>query len=86
MSKIPPGIWVQFADMEEYRQRENELFAAIADSDGKDNVVVFLKSTKKFKALPQNQQVSADEQLKQRLSSIFGKENVKIVTKPIENS
>jgi len=86
VNKIPQGVWVQFADMEEYRKREQELFAAIADSDGRDNVVVFLKNTKGIKVLPPNQQVSADDQLKQRLSAIFGKENVKFVTKPIENS
>ncbi len=86
MKSLPDGIWVQFATSEEYMKREQELLAAIADSDGKDNVVIFLKDRKNFKVLPPNLQVKADENLKNRLISIFGKENVKIVTKPIENS
>lgn len=82
---LPEGVWVQFADAAEYQSREQELLRAIADSDGSDNVVIFLKSTKEIKVLPQNLQVRADENLKNRLISIFGQENVKYVTKPIEN-
>ena len=82
---LPAGVWVQFADATEYQARQQELLDAIADSDGKDNVVVFLKNTKEMKVLPPNQQVNADENLKNKLFSIFGQENVKFVTKPIEN-
>lgn len=85
ITKMPEGVWVQFRDAEDYQKREAELLAAIADSDGQDNVVVFLKSTKNFKILPQNQQVRADENLKSKLGAIFGEENVKFLTKPIEN-
>lgn len=85
LTKMPEGVWVQFQDAEEYEKREAELLAAIADSDGQDNVVVFLRSTKGIKILPPNQQVRADESLKTRLKSIFGEENVKFLTKPIEN-
>ncbi len=82
---LPDGVWVQFADAAEYQARQQELLDAIADSDGRDNVVVFLKNTKGMKVLPPNQQVNADEKLKNKLISIFGQENVKFVTKPIEN-
>ncbi len=82
---LPEGVWVQFADAAEYEKREQELLRAIADSDGTDNVVVFLKSTKGMKVLPPNLQVRADEALKSKLGAIFGQENVKYVTKPIEN-
>ena len=71
--------------MGDYDKRKGELSAAIADSDGTENVVVFLKDTKAVKILPANLQVNADETLKRRLDEIFGEENVKFVTKPIEN-
>ncbi len=85
LTKMPEGIWVQFADMQEYQNREKELLDAIALSDGNDNVVVFLKDTKGIKILPANLRVSADEALKTHLSAIFGEQNVKLVLKPIEN-
>ena len=82
---IPSGVWIQFNDAEEYESRKQQLLDAIADSDGKDNVVVYLKRTKGLKILPGNLQVQMGEPLKAKLSTIFGEENVKFVTKPIEN-
>jgi hypothetical protein len=76
---------MQFADAEEYQNRQQELLRLIADSDGSDNVVIYLKNTKNVKILPPNLQVNADEEIKNRLKVAFGEENVKFVTKPIEN-
>ena len=74
---LPKGIWIQFADMEAYRASEQLLFDTIADSDGSDNVVIFLKDSKAVKVLPPNRCVKADEGLITRLGAVFGKENVK---------
>ena len=74
---LPKGIWIQFADMETYRASEQLLFDTIADSDGSDNVVIFLKDSKAVKVLPPNRCVKADEGLITRLGAVFGKENVK---------
>jgi DNA polymerase-3 subunit alpha len=84
IKKVPEGVWIQFADAEEYEKRKNELAAAITDSDGYDNVVIYLKNTKSLKILPANHQVKADDILRGRLADIFGNDNVKFVTKPIE--
>ncbi len=85
INKMPEGVWVQFQTPEDYSRRERELLAAIADSDGNDNVVIFIREPRAIKIMPQNQRVNMDERLKERLSNIFGKENVKFITKPIEN-
>lgn len=85
INKMPEGVWVQFTDADEYARREQELLTAIADSDGNDDVVVFVKSTKAIKILPPNRRVNADESLKNKLCEAFGMENVKFLTKPIEN-
>ena len=77
-TKVPKGIWIQFPDANAYFSNEEKLLSAIADSDGNDDVVVFLRDTKAFKALPPNRRVKADEALKQKLEAIFGPENVKI--------
>ena len=76
--KMPEGLWLQFPDAESYFAREQELLSAIADSDGGDDVVIFLKSTKGIKVLPPNRRVNADGELQQRLGALFGEENVRI--------
>lgn len=82
---VPPGVWVQFSTVEEYRQLERRLLEVTADSDGQDHLVVYIKNSKAVKVLPDNRNVRGDEALVQRLGAVFGEENVKIVTKPIEN-
>ena len=77
--RMPAGLWIQFPDAESYFTREKELLDAIADSDGNDDVVIFLKSTRGIKVLPPNRRVHADEELIQRLQGLFGGENVKTV-------
>ena len=77
VNKLPSGIWIQFATPENYQAMEQKLFSAIADSDGNDQVVVFIKSTKGFKPLPANWNVHWDENLQKKLSEIFGAENIR---------
>ena len=82
---MPAGAWIQFSNREAYKEREQELLQAIADSEGDDDVVIFLRDTKNYKILPSNFRVKADEKLLEKLYTLFGKENVKFITKPIEN-
>lgn len=82
--KMPEGIWIQFPDAESYFSREQELLQAIADSDGNDDVVIYLKNTRGLKVLPPNRRVKADQGLERKLGALFGGDNVKIRMKPIE--
>lgn len=79
------ALWLQFADMEEYKQKESELFALLRSSDGMDEVVIYLTGTKQVKKLGQNYSVLADERLIGDLYSFLGENNVKVVEKNIEN-
>ncbi len=80
-SKLPPGLWVQFADMEAFARAERTLYETIADSDGNDNVVIFIREGKKIQVLPPNRNVAVDdEELVNRLGAVFGQGNVKIVS------
>ncbi|MBP5281304.1 MAG: DNA polymerase III subunit alpha, partial [Lachnospiraceae bacterium] len=74
---IPNGVWIQFDTLEDFKAREQELLDAIKESDGDDNVVIFVKATKQIRLLPANRCVHADEELKKVLGAIFGEENVK---------
>lgn len=76
--RVPKGIWIQFPNVDNYYAREQELLSSIADSDGNDNVVIYLKDAKSFRVLPPNLQVKADSALSEKLGGIFGRENVKI--------
>jgi DNA polymerase-3 subunit alpha len=75
--KMPAGIWIQFPDMAGYESRRQELLNALADSHGDVDVVIYLRSTKEIKLLPPNLRVAGDEALLQKLSAIFGEENVR---------
>ena len=72
-------LWVKFPDKETYQSRENELFEAIAYSDGKNPVGIFIENPKAVKILPSNRNVKADQELLDKLAGMFGTENVKIV-------
>ncbi len=76
--RIPTGLWIQFADAESYEARREELLAAVRESGGDENVVIFLRSTREFKPLPPDLRVDAGEELQSRLRGMFGEENVKI--------
>ncbi len=76
--KFPPGIWIQFPDADSYFSREKELLSSIADSDGNDDVVIYLKDSRSYKLLPPNRRVKADSGLRKKLQGLFGEENVKI--------
>jgi DNA polymerase-3 subunit alpha len=84
-SKVPEGVWIQFADMAAYQASEKKILEAIADSDGTDRIIIYIRNPKTMKVLPPNLSVRADAELAERLYAVFGKENVKFVTKPIEN-
>ncbi len=72
-------LWIKFADMEAYKALEAKLFEVIADSEGDDNVVIYIENPKAKKELPRNHNVRADEVLLEKLYELFGKENVKVV-------
>lgn len=76
--RIPDGIWIQFPTPESYEAREKELLEAIRASDGNDDVVIYVKSTRSLKVLPANWRVSADGALIERLEAVFGRDNVKL--------
>jgi len=76
--RMPDGVWLQFEDAAAYEAKRGDVIAAITDSHGSDNVVIFLKATKSVKVLPENLKVQADEALLDRLRQIFGADNVRV--------
>lgn len=85
LTKLPDGVWIQFATVAAFEAAEKTLYEVTTDSEGEDALVVFIKETKGIKVLPPNRNVCANEELKKRLDAVFGAENVKFRLKPIEN-
>ena len=78
-------LWIQFSDMEEYSRREQELYRALMDSEGEDEVIIYVRKEKKKKILPVSRNVHVSDLLLEKLSRDFGEKNVKAVQKRIEN-
>ena len=79
-SEIPRKVWIKFSNINSYVEKEAALFDAIFDSDGKDNVIIYIEETRQKKTLPPNRNVQADGELLDRLRALFGEENVKVVS------
>ena len=79
-------LWIQFADVEEFKRREPELLSTIMDSEGSDSVIIYVKKEKMKKVLPASRNIKLTDELLGRLYQIFGEKNVKAVEKYIENT
>ena len=78
-------LWIQFPDKETCLAREKELLELLADSDGNDGVILFAAAEKTMKRLPAGRNVNAKTALIEKLEQSFGKGNVKVIEKRIEN-
>ncbi len=78
-------LWLQFETMESYEQLWKKIHPVLDDSDGSDQVVIYISSVKAMKRLGQNHTVLADSELIRVLKQILSEENVKVVEKSIEN-
>ena len=81
---VPKELWIQFADMESYRNAEPWLTEQLKTSEGPDSVIIYLKKERAKKVLPRSRNVLADEVLLLALRTRFGEENVKTAWKKAE--
>ena len=76
---IPKKLWIKFPTKELYEEKEAELMASLHDSEGSDSVVIYIENPKAMKTLPPNHNVNADGTLIERLETLYGKENIRVV-------
>ena len=81
---VPRELWFQFENKEEFLAKEQELYEDLRDSDGKDSVVIFIKSPKAIKRLGPSRNIRIHPQLLSKLYEKYGQQNVKVVEKSIE--
>ncbi len=70
-------LFIQFPDKSAYTTGEEQLLSILEASEGKDNVIIYLKNDKQKKLL--KHKVDAGEGLIGRLEALYGSDNVKKV-------
>ena len=81
---VPSELWVQFATKEEFLSKEEGFYQDLSDSDGRDSVVVYIRSPKAVKRLGPSRHVKINGELLGKLYEKYGSDNVKVVEKSIE--
>lgn len=79
-------LWLQFETKEAFEEKEQELYAMLHDSDGKDAVVIYISTIKAMKRLSSNHSICINEEIVNILTNFLGKNNVKVVEKSIEKN
>ena len=77
--QIPKKLWMKFATKEEFQEKEGRMSELLAQTEGKDQVVIYIENPKAMKTLPPNRNVNANKQLVEMLVKEFGQENVRVV-------
>ncbi|MFI3171532.1 MAG: DNA polymerase III subunit alpha [Eubacteriales bacterium] len=79
-------LWIQYECVEEFQKEEEHLMKVLQDSAGNDEVIVYCKKEKAMKRLPKGCNILINSLVLGKLMNNYGKDNVKVVEKPIEKS
>ncbi|MCR5716528.1 MAG: DNA polymerase III subunit alpha, partial [Lachnospiraceae bacterium] len=77
--EIPKKLWIKFPTLSDYEAQESGLMNALAESEGNDQVVIYIEDSKLMRRLPPQQAVSADAALVGALEERFGEDNIRVV-------
>ena len=80
----PRDIWIQFETKEAFGQKEQELYRIIRSSDGKDQIVIYVKNPRAVKRLGERFSVQASAGLLKNLEDAFGRDNVKVMEQKVK--
>ena len=53
-------LWLQFADLASYQEKEAKLSGMLAGSDGRDEVIIYLAAEKRMKRLPKSRSIHVE--------------------------
>jgi DNA polymerase-3 subunit alpha len=77
--EIGRKLWVRFDTMRDFKTAEQKLMQAISESEGRDQVVLYIAEGKLKKELPAEYNVKANEELLSKLYDEFVRNNIKVV-------
>ena len=72
-------MWIKFKNIAEYEDKKALLMEDLKESEGRDQVILYIEETRQMSKLPARQNVEVTPQLLEVLSADFGAENVKVV-------
>ena len=75
---MPKRLVITFADKATYLRRAKELEEMLADSEGKDRVLIVCQAENVYKQLPPNESIKVTEELLQKLGDAFGSDALKV--------
>ena len=73
---VPQKLWIRFANMAEYQEKQEELTKILAPLDGHDSVIIYCAEEKLKKQLPPSMNVKVEAGLVAQLREVFGTKNV----------
>ena len=76
---MPRKLWIKFPTMADYEAHREELQGALRESEGRDNVIIYVEDPRSKYPMPANWRVDAGEELIGRLGRLYGTENVRVV-------
>ena len=77
-------LWIQFINKADYLENKEGIEECLADSEGADGVVIYLKEEHATKKLPRNMNISINQEVLARLMNRYGEQMVKVVERPVE--
>ncbi|MGN0341199.1 MAG: DNA polymerase III subunit alpha [Roseburia sp.] len=77
-------LWLKFSTKEDFDAKEEALYQLMQDSDGGDEVVIYIALPRAMKRLPASRNVAINGNLLASLEDFLGKENVKVVEKSLQ--
>lgn len=79
-------LWIKFKTMQEYENEVDELMQLFTNNIGKDEVIIYIENPKSIKKFGKSLTVDAKNALFDTLINKYGKNNVKVIEKNIENN
>ncbi|MDD6797085.1 MAG: DNA polymerase III subunit alpha [Clostridia bacterium] len=76
--EVPRKCWIQFEDIEHFKENESRLYGLIRNSDGRDSVIIYCRKEKQIKKLPSSQNICINDELVMMLNNEFGQQNIRI--------
>lgn len=77
-------LWLQFPTKEEFLEKEQRIYSMLQESDGKDEVVIYIASPRAMKKLGKNLTIRINPEIVNNLTNFLGENNLKVVEKSIE--
>ncbi len=75
---VPRELWIAFSDLHAYQAEAETLNELVAESDGIDSVCIYLRDTRQYRRLPDQQRIRISPVTQEAFEMQFGRENISV--------